>query len=432
MYDDDAKKLGVKAIAKVESNNDYAAINYNDPITVGVVQWFGNRAANILNKMKIANVSGTWGGVAASLDNALQTVDQNSNWWNSRYLTTFEGNSIIPVLSASVAIQNEQIVADFEVYKDVAISYGFDPDTNTDTVLFFFTMHHQSPNSALKVIFTLDTEATLDEIYAASQDQSIVDNVFWQYPERYLEARDIIAAHDSSGIELPGEPLPEVPPVVGGGDEPGTANTLKNLVYAESVGSSILLHFSDSEPITLYAATGQRFIPANSTIADTEPPPVDPEPPVDPPEPSGDWVHPLPTGIITSPFGPRSLDGFHYGVDLSTPGYGGIDYAVTDMVIDFAGERGNGSAGTHVKGHSVDNAYTFCYYHMVYGSLKVRTGDTVTAGTPIGTEGATGNVFGRHTHFEVYEGVLDDPWPPPYGPMPIDPVALLRSKGVNI
>ena len=131
----------------------------------------------------------------------------------------------------------------------------------------------------------------------------------------------------------------------------------------------------------------------------------------------------------------RGLDGMHWGVDLSTPGFGGNVLAATDMVIDFAGERGNGTAGTHIKGHSVDNVYTFSYFHMVYGSLKVRTGDTVTAGTPIGIEGATGNVYGRHLHFEVYEGVWNDPWPPPYGngaPPPIDPIALLRSKGVNI
>lgn len=426
MYDDNAKKLGVKAIAKVESNNDYSAINYFDPITVGVVQWFGNRAANILNKMKIANVSGLWSGVAVSLDNNLKTIDQSSSFWNSRYLTTAEGDSIKPVLEASKAIQNQQIVDDFEGYKAVAISYGFDPDTNTNVVLFFFTMHHQSPASALRVILTLDTECTLEQI----RDAALADHILGRYPNRLNEVYDIIKAGDNSGIELPGDPLPEVPPVIGGGD-PGGANALKGLVYAESVGSTLLLHFADSPIVTLYSASGQRFIPAS--VPETEPEtPVDPEPPVGPTEPSGKWFHPLPTGVITSPYGPRGFDGFHYGVDLSTPGQAGTDYAVTDMIVTWAGEGGNGSAGTNVKAHSVDGAYTFCYYHMVYGSLRVKVGDTVVAGSPIGTEGATGNAFGRHTHFEVYAGVHDNPWPPPYGPMPIDPVALLRSKGVKI
>lgn len=432
VYDTTAKKVGVKAIATVESNNDYGAINYNDPITVGVVQWFGTRAANLLMQMK---VSGTWTGVAPSLDNNLNTVDRNSPWWTSRYLTSAEGASLVPNLTANDDIQNQQIVADFEGYKDVAISYGFDPEANTNTVLFFFTMHHQSPASALRVVQTIQTDATLEQI----RNAALADPTLGQYPGRQNTAYDIILAHDPSGIEFPGEtgepePPVEPPPVVGGGGEPGSATELNNLVYAESVGSTILLHFKDSKPVTLYAATGQRFIPAGGTVTPVEPtPPVDPVPPVDPPPdpPAGSWWHPLPSGIITSPYGPRGWDGvgyFHYGTDWSTPGSAGWVHAVTDMVITFAGE-GNASAGTHIKAQSVDGLYSFNYFHMVYGSLRVRTGDTVTVGTPIGIEGATGNVTGRHLHFEIYEGALVDPWPPPYGPMPIDPVPFLTDKG---
>ena len=41
------------------------------------------------------------------------------------------------------------------------------------------------------------------------------------------------------------------------------------------------------------------------------------------------------------------------------------------------------------------------YAHM--SSVAVSTGQYVTAGTIIGYEGNTGNSFGAHLHFEVYE-----------------------------
>jgi murein DD-endopeptidase MepM/ murein hydrolase activator NlpD len=125
----------------------------------------------------------------------------------------------------------------------------------------------------------------------------------------------------------------------------------------------------------------------------------------------------------------------HWGMDLSTPGYAGKIYAPTDLIVTQAGYglgSFNNSAGWCVKAHTTDNAYTFCFYHMQYGSLQVAVGDTVTKGAQIGIEGATGNVTGRHLHFEVYEGNLSNPWPPPYGPAPIDPKPLLESKGVVI
>lgn len=42
-YDLEAQKLAVKAIGTVESNLKYDSINYNDPITVGVIQWYSTR-----------------------------------------------------------------------------------------------------------------------------------------------------------------------------------------------------------------------------------------------------------------------------------------------------------------------------------------------------------------------------------------------------
>lgn len=152
---------------------------------------------------------------------------------------------------------------------------------------------------------------------------------------------------------------------------------------------------------------------------------------------AGKWKNPLPGAVVTSPYGPRGMVGsiggvladFHYGMDFSTPGHAGTVLAPADLKITVAtdSDAGTGS-GTHVKGQTLDGKLTIGMYHMETGSLRVKVGDTVAAGTPIGTEGATGNVTGRHLHLEFFVGSFTDPWVPVQPTT--DPAPILREKGV--
>jgi murein DD-endopeptidase MepM/ murein hydrolase activator NlpD len=157
---------------------------------------------------------------------------------------------------------------------------------------------------------------------------------------------------------------------------------------------------------------------------------------------TGKWSKPLPGSTFTSGYGPRptpagtlNIGGnFHYGIDFATPGAAGTVVAVMDMKIVIAHEL-QSSSGTWVAGVSLDGKLTATYSHMESGSLRVKEGDTVSAGTPLGTEGATGNVTGRHLHFEMYKGAPKDPRlgavDPKLGEVkPIDPTPILKGKGV--
>jgi murein DD-endopeptidase MepM/ murein hydrolase activator NlpD len=151
---------------------------------------------------------------------------------------------------------------------------------------------------------------------------------------------------------------------------------------------------------------------------------------------AGKWVKALPDAAMTSGYGPRPappgtaggvLANFHYGIDFSTPGQAGTILAITDMKIVKIRNL-EGMFGTGVTGQTLDGKLTIGMYHMEAGSLKVKEGDTVAAGTPLGTEGATGNVSGRHLHMEFYAGALPNPMIPINAT--IDPSPILKEKGI--
>lgn len=151
---------------------------------------------------------------------------------------------------------------------------------------------------------------------------------------------------------------------------------------------------------------------------------------------AGKWVKPLPDAVMTSGYGSRGapagtaggvLANFHYGIDFSTPGQGGTILALTDMKIVKVRTM-EGQFGTGVVGQTLDGKLTISMFHMVEGSVQVKEGDTVAAGTPLGTEGATGNVSGRHMHMEFYAGALPNPMIPVNAT--IDPTPILREKGI--
>lgn len=210
--------------------------------------------------------------------------------------------------------------------------------------------------------------------------------------------------------------------------------------YVEQVGDHLMVHYTDGKKIAAVSDGRGRYRPTKSVTG--TPPPYEPwEPPEEPtePPPPGEWLANWAAGFyLTSGYGYRQ-GGFHYGIDLSsTTAPTGLPIkAVADMVVTVAVdafEGGNVTAGTYVKGHTPDGAYTFTYNHMANESLAVSVGQTVTAGTVLGVEGATGNVTGTHLHFEIIQGNHADPWAPPYnnGAQFVDPLPILRSHGVVI
>lgn len=120
------------------------------------------------------------------------------------------------------------------------------------------------------------------------------------------------------------------------------------------------------------------------------------------------------SGAITSVYGQR-WGRMHRGIDLC--GRHGITVvAVADGVVILAG-RGLSGYGNQVQIRHTDGSVS-SYSHL--SAFLVR-GGRVSAGTPIGRTGSTGNVTGPHLHFEITVGGSH-----------VDPQSYLRRKGVSI
>ncbi len=104
-------------------------------------------------------------------------------------------------------------------------------------------------------------------------------------------------------------------------------------------------------------------------------------------------------GTISSPYGPRSYDGWHSGIDIASIPYGTPIYAAADGYVTKAVNQNYGY-GYHIM---IDHGSG---YSTVYGhcsKLYVTAGQYVKKGDVIGAIGSTGDSTGNHLHFEIRE-----------------------------
>jgi murein DD-endopeptidase MepM/ murein hydrolase activator NlpD len=98
----------------------------------------------------------------------------------------------------------------------------------------------------------------------------------------------------------------------------------------------------------------------------------------------------------------------HNGTDIWSPHepcWIEAPYAGTVLEAKKSTAAGGGF-GNFVKiRHKIDGVwYTTLYAHLADGSLKVKAGQKITAGTPLGKMGSTGMSTGKHLHWELQKG----------------------------
>jgi hypothetical protein len=131
--------------------------------------------------------------------------------------------------------------------------------------------------------------------------------------------------------------------------------------------------------------------------------PPDATPPKQPavwPYGDGQFIWPLPQGVISQGFraGHRALD---IAAPIGTP-----VYAADNGIVLKSGYTTDGYGGRVIIDHQID--YITLYAHL--SQALVEAGDVVQKGQLIGYVGSTGNSTGPHIHFELRDfGFLIDP-----------------------
>ena len=244
-------------IGEVESNWNWTAVNYNDPITIGMMQWYGTRAAALLNRVK-NEMPTAYGQLAASLRSDIESHDAGSAWWTSRYLNRDEGNSIITVFQdeENHVIQENQAIADFEGYITTLENWGMSK-SNPKPLIFAMSMYHQSPASAGQVIATAGGSADLDRIYTVCMNHGVLGQYRNRYNTVYQRLKDWDGESNPPDFGQSGD-VDTTP----GGNNPGISTEESKLGYIIQNGDTLILYGRDEyeKGVIFYPASGQVWI----------------------------------------------------------------------------------------------------------------------------------------------------------------------------
>lgn len=240
-------------IGEVESGWNWQSINYNDPITIGMMQWYGTRAAGLLARLR-ESVPDAYALLDAGLRSDLESHDTSSTYWTSYYLSQVKGQSIQRAFESreSHIAQEQQAIADFEGYISTLEGWGMS-QSNPKALIFAMSMYHQSPRSAGNVVASAGGNATLERLYTTCLNDGVLGN----YRTRYTTVYNRLKAWD-------GESDPPDFGQNGGltsGGNSGISTTASKLVYAIQRGDQLIVYGRDeySKGITFFPCGIQRW-----------------------------------------------------------------------------------------------------------------------------------------------------------------------------
>lgn len=243
-------------IGRVESNHNWSAINPSDPITLGMMQWYGNRAKGLLLRGRAEDESGfnhcnsTDGGMC---EKALVNADMTYYYVNSADADAWR---VWANTDANHRFQQNQWESDYADYVKTCDNYGF-PANNMRERIFFMTMWHQGPLYAQQVIRSCSATANLELLHSTCLN----NRVLGQYRNRYNTAYDLLKNWD--GQSAPPnfgqvvEPTP-TPPDTGGNPEP-IQPTPASKRWIILNGDNLYLH-DGTKVSTFKKSTGQNWV----------------------------------------------------------------------------------------------------------------------------------------------------------------------------
>lgn len=297
-WDDTAYRYTIHALGAVECSMDYGAVNPSDVISVGLFQWYAQRAANVLSKMRTTNPT-QWADIAPSLEADMAAHGPDDGFWSNRYVTRAEILSLNTVLRKAVnkAIQNDQAQHDLDTdYLPAGTAAGIDKDANPETMAFFCNIYNRNPTAARRIVGNCGGDSSLNRIYS----YTINDYTEGSFASRYQTAKDIIANHDVTGVDsvTDGSPAPTDPPPGGSNGGGGTngGRPVGNASYVMQRGTQLILFNKDkTKQIFQLSGHGLWLAGFDDNVGTAPVPPTTSGDPTPVPDPDGGTT---PQGIL--------------------------------------------------------------------------------------------------------------------------------------
>jgi murein DD-endopeptidase MepM/ murein hydrolase activator NlpD/peptidoglycan hydrolase-like protein with peptidoglycan-binding domain/methyl-accepting chemotaxis protein len=180
-----------KLITNGEGNYASVARNDNGALSIGKFQWHGNRARDLLKDIKSQDPS-SWNKYAAGLG-----LNLNSDW-SHLTLTQEQAMGLSNLLDTDKAkeIQDALMRKDVQGYIDKGKEAGI---TDPQALAYFADLYNQSPAQALKIAKAAGKGASLDQLYKASMNNSVMSKYASRRKTAYNAAKKVTTDSASQG-----------------------------------------------------------------------------------------------------------------------------------------------------------------------------------------------------------------------------------------
>lgn len=180
----------INVITQGEGN--YTAINANDPISIGILQWYEERAHDLLCGIKELNPQLVEDllGKDSALVNELK---QDRSVFSKRYLTEEEKEALVNLLGTSEShkVQDETARVDVAGYMEDGKGKGI---TDEKALIYYADLYNQSPKQARAIVEAVEAPITLDKLHASAMANSVMNKYETRRKNAYNAANSFMGS----------------------------------------------------------------------------------------------------------------------------------------------------------------------------------------------------------------------------------------------
>lgn len=227
-------------IGAVESEHNWGAVYRVDPITIGMMQEYGQNASNLLKMLRSGDPEGyaAFKAAAPQLDADVDAHGNSWNWWTGRYVTDAEANAWVEFAKREQnhKVQQQKWFDQFQnEYVPALEKFGFSQD-RPQTLIYAACMYHQGPKYAGQVFRACGGNATLDTMHNTVLNNSVLG----KYKNRYNRSYNMLK--DWDGNSAPPD-FGQVGDVSSGGDSPTQSEQqASSISYCQLVNNELVIY----------------------------------------------------------------------------------------------------------------------------------------------------------------------------------------------